>query len=308
MMMTPNLSIVIPALNSQEQAKEITTALAEQIENNFIEIILIDDGSIQPIDFTLEIENQSVFKILRHKENKGRSAAINTGIKESSGEYICFLDVDCIPDVDFISEMTKSIKAGYEIVFGHLVFESTHFFGKFENEVQSKRQQNTKDWAYELTSACVAIRRDLVETINGFNEEFNKYGFEDRDFFLRLVQKNKNIKPLYNAKAFVTHRDNVDLRQYLNKFESSAKFSSVIFYKYHPEIYRKMPYFTVDWRFNPRIHWIPKSVLYVFIPLLQGVVESLFFIAKSYYFKKQYFKLLKGLSYLKGTLLNDGDD
>lgn len=95
-----SISIIIPVYNVEQYIHRCLESIIEQsIENVRIECILVDDCSpdksmdiVQKIadDYHGEIQ----FKMLRHKENRGVSAARNTGLKHASGDYILFVDSD----------------------------------------------------------------------------------------------------------------------------------------------------------------------------------------------------------------------
>ena len=89
------ISVIIPSYNSGKFLGEAIESVVNQTYKN-IEIIVINDGST---DNTEEIakkwqKRDERVRYLKHKENKGPSAARNTGIKNSRGEYIAFLDDD----------------------------------------------------------------------------------------------------------------------------------------------------------------------------------------------------------------------
>lgn len=88
------VSVVIPAYNRAALLPETLSSVREQTFTDW-ECIVVDDGST---DHTREVvlaacaEDRRVRYI--HQENAERSAARNTGIRHSRGEYICFLDSD----------------------------------------------------------------------------------------------------------------------------------------------------------------------------------------------------------------------
>ena len=92
--MKPLISIIIPAYNAEKQlCRCVDSILIQAIE--YIEIILIDDGSI---DNTLELcnilsEKNDSIKVF-HKGNGGVSSARNLGINVAQGKYIAFIDSD----------------------------------------------------------------------------------------------------------------------------------------------------------------------------------------------------------------------
>ena len=92
-----NYSVIIPTFNRQELLIEAIRSVLLQVNNEGsclqgIEIIIVDDGSI---DGTYEAVKRLGRKCRYvFQENKGPSAARNTGIKLAQGEFIAFLDSD----------------------------------------------------------------------------------------------------------------------------------------------------------------------------------------------------------------------
>ena len=92
--MRPLISIIIPAYNAEVYLKECLESIKNQSYSNF-EVLIVDDGSL---DNTSKISKQyekedNRFKYL-YQDNAGPSVARNTGIKQSKGEYIWFVDAD----------------------------------------------------------------------------------------------------------------------------------------------------------------------------------------------------------------------
>jgi glycosyltransferase involved in cell wall biosynthesis len=59
-----------------------------------VEVIVVDDGSPEPLVNTVQRISDGRVKYYRLKENKGANVARNRGIEEASGSYIAFLDDD----------------------------------------------------------------------------------------------------------------------------------------------------------------------------------------------------------------------
>ena len=86
-----NISVVIPTYNRKELLKRsIDSVINQTIKPS--EIIIVDDGSNDGTEAMVKKKYDSL-KLIQQK-NKGASAARNSGIKASSGEWICFLDSD----------------------------------------------------------------------------------------------------------------------------------------------------------------------------------------------------------------------
>jgi glycosyltransferase involved in cell wall biosynthesis len=81
------LSIIIPVYNEQ---KTLATLL-EQVEDVSYtkEIIVIDDGSTDSTaEILLSYESRDGFKVVRHDQNRGKGAAIRTGLQHATGDIV----------------------------------------------------------------------------------------------------------------------------------------------------------------------------------------------------------------------------
>ncbi len=89
------VSVIIPTYNRAHLIGRAINSVLNQTHQGF-ELIVVDDGSTDNTeDVTKEFQQKDERVIyLRHKQNKGGSAARNTGIKASKGKYIAFLDSD----------------------------------------------------------------------------------------------------------------------------------------------------------------------------------------------------------------------
>lgn len=107
------VSVIIPLYNSQNTYKKcINSVISQKTYDVGIEIILVDDGSIdkaylEDIPLLFHDEKHIKFKIIEHEFNKGVGFARNTGIKYANGEYIALLDSD---DYWLPSKLIKQIE------------------------------------------------------------------------------------------------------------------------------------------------------------------------------------------------------
>ena len=116
------LSIIIPVFNEEETIAEILDKIsAVKIRNVSKEIIVVDDGST---DLTVrnlksQISNLKNIKFIRHKINQGKGAAVRTGIKNATGDYIIIQDADLEYDPNDIEKLLKPILKGEaQVVYG----------------------------------------------------------------------------------------------------------------------------------------------------------------------------------------------
>lgn len=109
---TITLTILVPAYNEEKIIASIVEDLLRLRKENW-EILVVDDGST---DKTYDILSSfSGIRVIKHPKNKGYGAALKTGIKNATGEYIITLDSDGQHNPEYIKELLEHIK-DYDMV------------------------------------------------------------------------------------------------------------------------------------------------------------------------------------------------
>ncbi len=129
-MSRPYLSVVIPCYNENENLKrgvldEVDDFLKKQ---DFVwEVIVSDDGSTDDSReiVTKQIENKKNFKLIQNSHG-GKPSAVWEGIKNSTGEYVLFTDLDQSTPVKEIIKLTSFFE-NYEVVIGSRGGERENF-------------------------------------------------------------------------------------------------------------------------------------------------------------------------------------
>ena len=135
-----NLSVVIPCYNEAKTVVDVVNNVNLQTGISFlnkIEIIVVDDGSIDNSVSLLKEINLSNLKIIEHEKNKGKGAALITGFKESTGDIILIQDADkeYNPN-DYEKLLSVYTKTEADVVYGSRFLGSSeytrlHFFYHF---------------------------------------------------------------------------------------------------------------------------------------------------------------------------------
>ena len=112
---TPLISVIVPVYNVEVYLRRCLGSLASQTYGN-LEIILVDDGSTDLSGTICDefAKADSRFRVI-HQENKWLSGARNTGLDNSRGEYICFVDSDDFVSSEYISTLYEGVAAGYDM-------------------------------------------------------------------------------------------------------------------------------------------------------------------------------------------------
>ena len=105
--MSSLVSVIVPVYNSTAYLKRCVDAILSQTYQD-LEVVLVDDGSTDDsLNMCREYEKSDARVKVFHKENGGSSSARNVGIKEATGEYICFCDSDDYYEPDIVENLMK---------------------------------------------------------------------------------------------------------------------------------------------------------------------------------------------------------
>jgi glycosyltransferase involved in cell wall biosynthesis len=107
------LSIVLPSCNEAESLKDLLPAVKSKYPD--AEIIVVNDGST---DKTVEICKKNKIKIISHKLRKGNGAAIKSGARGASGDFIVFMDADGQHKPEDIKLLIAELDKDYDMVVG----------------------------------------------------------------------------------------------------------------------------------------------------------------------------------------------
>jgi glycosyltransferase involved in cell wall biosynthesis len=118
---SPEVSVVVPLLNEQDNINPLHEQITEALTENYnYEIIYIDDGSSdKSLDLLTQIQKSDTrVRVICFRKNFGQTAALSAGFSYARGEIIVALDADLQNDPADIPKMITKLKEGFDVVSG----------------------------------------------------------------------------------------------------------------------------------------------------------------------------------------------
>ncbi len=191
------VSIIIPTYNrSASLARAIESCIRQRYGN--VEIIIIDDFSSDGTPQTIASYalKDARIKSVRHTANRGVSSALNTGIKNSSGSFITFLDDDCelLPDaITYELSLFDSMPKTVRMVFGNIWIESVGNRTIYPRNQKDRLigEREILEGPYWLAAYITWFGRRSLFAENTFDEKLRMH--LDMDLLLRILFKGEKI-------------------------------------------------------------------------------------------------------------------
>lgn len=191
---SPTVSVIIPTYNRAQLVGHAVRSVLAQTYQDF-ELIVIDDASTDNTQELVASFKEPRIRYIRHSQNGGVSAARNTGIEASRGEYIAFLDSD---DKWLPEKLEKQVQLFRESDSKVGVIYTWQCFINDNNE--RTRTLDPKYSGFILddllyanvlgTTSTFMVRRECLHKVKGFDSDMPVYG-EDWDLWIRLAQQYK---------------------------------------------------------------------------------------------------------------------
>jgi len=197
------VSVVIPAYNAEETLpKTIASACAQTYDD--LEIIVVDDASTDDTVAVLDGFDDPRIQFFSHEENRGGSAARNTGIERATGDYIAFLDADdewhprkIEKQLDELKRRSdewvavhcaRSFQMGMRARLGYVLAKV----------VGTRKKAPPREGGEELIkeilllnlstgASTLLVDREVVRAIGGFDPAFPRH--QDWEFLIRVLQQ-----------------------------------------------------------------------------------------------------------------------
>ncbi len=213
------ISVIVTTFNRPDALRTVLAALLAQDERGF-EVLVADDGSRNETRRLVESTAAAAPIAIRHvwQEDRGfrAGAARNRAAAQAKGEYLVFLDGDCVPRPDFVARHRRLAERGW-MVAGNRILLSQAFTSEVLAGGEPIHQWTLRQWRaarargainrtlpllrialgpmrrlasgrWQRVRTCnLGIWVDDFRLVNGFDESFEGWGFEDSDLAVRLL-------------------------------------------------------------------------------------------------------------------------
>ncbi len=216
----PSIAVIVATFNWPAALERVLSSLADQTYRAF-EVIVADDGSgPDTADLVQRWTERAPFPVRHvwHGDEGFRAAAIrNRAVAATEAEYILFLDGDCVVRPDFLARHAALSSYGH-FVAGNRVLLSRKFSERILELLLDVWTWSNRRWiserlsggltrwlpllrlppgawrdraprAWEGAKTCnLGIWREDFLAVNGLDERYTGWGYEDSDLVIRLIR------------------------------------------------------------------------------------------------------------------------
>lgn len=188
----PFFTVIVPLFNKEKYIEHAIQSILNQTFLDY-EVLIINDGSTDESLSRIEPFLSNKIQLIEHENNKGLSAARNTGIKNAKADYVAYLDADDYWKPTFLETIhqlilnfpqAKIFGTNYEECYGKKILKpengSEHLAADFDGIIPFFKI-NLKQGIYNHGSVC--FHKSVFEKAGFYNE--NLQFSEDLDFNIR---------------------------------------------------------------------------------------------------------------------------
>lgn len=206
------ISVVITTYGRPKYLKRSIKSVLNQTYKNF-ELIIVDDNGLESKYSQETIENVEEFrpyiKFIQHKTNKGANKARNTGIKNSRGDYIAFLDDDDMFFENKLEEINRVIKSNKDV---DLIYSGANHKNENSNKnkyrfvCSEKLENDILEYNFIGSNSFAVVKRKKLEEINFFDEQLESC--QDWDMWIRIIHSKGTVVGIDKALVEYTIHQN----------------------------------------------------------------------------------------------------
>jgi mycofactocin glycosyltransferase len=207
---TRTVSVIIPARNEATGIGRVVEAVLAQREPGLdLEVIVVDDGSIDGTAEAAEAAGARVLRLPEQTHGGNPAAARNRGARAATGEIAVFLDADCTPAPRWLGALVTAHDRGDVVVGGALDIPSgltrTAQWDYYASSYHMHSRQ-AAGYVANHSPANLSVRRSLFLQTQGFTEQLPVAdGHEELAWQGELLRAGHRLR--FEPLAVVYHRN-----------------------------------------------------------------------------------------------------
>jgi glycosyltransferase involved in cell wall biosynthesis len=188
------LSVIIPVYNEVESIQ----AILKRVQDTKLvhEIIVVDDGSKDGTREVLKtLDGKKGIRIILHEHNKGKGAAVRTGMAAATGDVLLIQDADLEYDPRDYPQLLQPINEGLaDVVYGSRFLGGSHRVAMFWHMIANRILTFMTNILYNtiLTDMETGYKVFRREILNGMVLHANSFDFEP-EFTAKILKRHFRI-------------------------------------------------------------------------------------------------------------------
>lgn len=270
--LTPKVSVLMPAYNSERYIAEAIGSILNQTYRN-LELVIVNDAST---DSTLDIikqfsRNDDRIKYIDLPKNVGTNKAKNIALDNAFGKYIAILDSDDIAIADRLQKQVTYLDTHKDIF---LVGGAVKIINEFGQETGISRPiTDIKKLKISITKKNCIYHPTVMYRNSGIRYRDVPYGAEDYDLYLRILSEGKMVENLPDYLCYYRVISTSLSRKKAGQIALASEFVRTMYFERLKT--GQDSFQNIDWSEIEKIKLPTKNKLFVY-----GEIEALFKLRK----------------------------
>ena len=220
-MLKSRVTVVIPCKGRLHHLKQTRDAWLSQDARVEYSVLVVDYGCPNQTFEWCKDNGLSCIKVKDNVEEFNLNRCRNIGIRHSNSSVVAVIDVDLIPPPYFISK-ALCYMALQDAPYLHYAVHSSPTIGGWEHYSKpplsvSKQGIYGSFVPSDFSLICSFMRKELWESVRGYDEGFSGWGFDDVDFRERVIAKNTKDCLIGGEFTWINHLEEESVKFYTNK-------------------------------------------------------------------------------------------
>lgn len=190
---TPKVSVIIPTYNRPDRLRTALASVLAQEYRDF-QIIVVNDGAMPVEPVIAAFNGDGRITLINHDRNRGLAASRNTGLRQATGTYVCYLDDDDRFLPDHLRTLVDQLETGdCKVAYTDAWRVHEQIVGETITEINRDQPYADEFNPHQLLIGnyipvlCVMHARACLDEVGLFDESL--FVHEDWDLWIRMATR-----------------------------------------------------------------------------------------------------------------------